>query len=361
LSSEDQTGDQTLFLRPGVESTADIRASGARRRRRLSLAESVEGILAGDRIVLARAITLVESSRPQDAELAQQIIDACLPKAAESESIRVGITGVPGAGKSTFIEALGSYLIGKRHRVAVLAVDPSSERSGGSILGDKTRMERLANSEQAFIRPSPTGGSLGGVARRTRETMVLCEAAGFRTILIETVGVGQSETLVHGMVDFFLLLMIAGAGDELQGIKRGIVEMADLIAVNKADDENLKAAESARREYARALHLFPERENGWNPTVITCSAKTGKGIAELWEVVLKHREQMQAGGWFEQNRRQQRHTWLREAMRHELLEQFRHDEPVKSALPAMEEAVQKGELSPARAARTLIERFRNSS
>ena len=361
MSSEDQTGDQTLFLRPGVESTADIRAGGARRRRRLSLAESVEGILAGDRIVLARAITLVESSRPQDAELAQQIIDACLPKAAESESIRVGITGVPGAGKSTFIEALGSYLIGKRHRVAVLAVDPSSERSGGSILGDKTRMERLANSEMSFIRPSPTGGSLGGVARRTRESMVMCEAAGFRTILIETVGVGQSETLVHGMVDFFLLLMIAGAGDELQGIKRGIIEMADLIAVNKADGENLKAAEAARREYARALHLYPARENGWIPTVLTCSAQSGKGIAELWDLILQHRAQMQAGGWFEQNRRQQRHAWLREAMRSQLMEQFRYDERVKAALPSMEEAVQKGELSPARAAQQLIERFRGGA
>ncbi len=205
--------------------------------------------------MLARAITLIESSRGEDAELAQQIIDACLPKSGDS--IRVGITGVPGAGKSTFIEALGNFLIGKGDRVAVLAVDPSSERSGGSILGDKTRMERLANSEMAFIRPSPAGGSLGGVARRTRETMILCEAAGFRTVLIETVGVGQSETLVHGMVDFFLLLMIAGAGDELQGIKRGIVEMADLLAINKADGDNVRAAERAKREFAQALHLFP--------------------------------------------------------------------------------------------------------
>jgi LAO/AO transport system kinase len=336
-----------------------MRASGVRRRRRLSLAEYVNGIVAGDRTALARAITLIESSRPQDAELAQQIIDACLPQVGES--IRIGITGVPGAGKSTFIETLGTYLVGQGNRVAVLAVDPSSERSGGSILGDKTRMERLANSEMAFIRPSPTGGSLGGVARRTRESMVLCEAAGFRTILIETVGVGQSETLVHGMVDFFLLLMIAGAGDELQGIKRGIVEMADLLTVNKADGANLKAAESARREYARALHLFPARESGWTPTVLTCSARTGKGIAELWEVVLRHRAQTQASGWLVQNRRQQRHAWLREAMRSQLLEQFRHDEQVQAALPAIEAAVQNGELSPARAAQTLIERFRSGA
>ncbi len=346
-------------MRPGVEPSADIRAAGVRRRRRLSLSEYVQGILAGDRTALARAITLVESSRPEDAELAQQIIDACLPKVGDS--IRIGITGVPGAGKSTFIETLGTYLLGQGNRVAVLAVDPSSERSGGSILGDKTRMERLANSEKAFIRPSPTGGSLGGVARRTRESMMLCEAAGFRIVLIETVGVGQSETLVHGMVDFFLLLMIAGAGDELQGIKRGIVEMADVITINKADGDNLKAAESARREYARALHLFPARESGWAPKVLTCSALTGKGIAELWNLILEHRAQMQASGWFQRHRRQQRHAWLREAMRSQLLEQFRHDEKVKAALPAIEEAVQNGEISPARAAQTLIERFRGGS
>ena len=350
------SGDKTLYVRPGVEQPADIRATGVRRRRRLSLSEYVEGILRGDRIVLARAITLIESSRAQDSELAQQIVDACLPKAGDS--IRVGITGTPGAGKSTFIEALGTYLIGKGERVAVLAVDPSSERSGGSILGDKTRMERLANAEAAFIRPSPSGGSLGGVARRTRETMILCEAAGFRTVLIETVGVGQSETLVHGMVDFFLLLMIAGAGDELQGIKRGIVEMADLITINKADGTNVVAAESARGEFARALHLFPARENGWVPDVVTCSAVTGRGIAELWDIVLHHRAQMQDSGWLDLNRRQQRHTWLREAVRNQLLEQFRHDERVKALLPAVEQAVRDGELSPTRAAQTLIQRFR---
>jgi LAO/AO transport system kinase len=219
-------------------------------------------------------------------------------------------------------------------------------------------MEHLANSEMAFIRPSPTAGSLGGVARRTRETMVLCEAAGFRTVLIETVGVGQSETLVHGMVDFFLLLMIAGAGDELQGIKRGIIEMADLITVNKADGDNLRAAEIARHQYARALHLFPARDTGWVPRVLTCSALAGTGIAELWQAIMEHRTQMQAGGWFDQNRRQQRHTWLKEAVRNQLLEQFRRDERVRVALPEIEQAVQSGELSPTRAAENLIARFR---
>jgi LAO/AO transport system kinase len=310
----------------------------------------------GDRIVLARAITLIESSRGEDAELAQQIIDACLPRSGDS--IRVGITGVPGAGKSTFIEALGNFLIDKGNRVAVLAVDPSSERSGGSILGDKTRMERLANSEMAFIRPSPAGGSLGGVARRTRETMILCEAAGFRTVLIETVGVGQSETLVHGMVDFFLLLMISGAGDELQGIKRGIIEMADLLAINKADGDNARAAERAKRELEQALHLFPARETGWTPPAVTCSSVAGEGISNVWDVVLHHRAQMQAGGWFDQNRRQQRQTWLREAVRNQLLEQFRHDERVKAALPGIEQNVREGGLSPTRAAKALIEKFR---
>jgi LAO/AO transport system kinase len=327
-----------------------------RRRRRLTLSECVEGIARGDRIVLARAITLIESSRGEDAELAQQIIDACLPRSGDA--IRVGITGVPGAGKSTFIEALGNFLIDKGDRVAVLAVDPSSERSGGSILGDKTRMERLANSEMAFIRPSPAGGSLGGVARRTRETMILCEAAGFRTVLIETVGVGQSETLVHGMADFFLLLMISGAGDELQGIKRGIIEMADLLAINKADGDNTRAAERAKRELEQALHLFPARETGWTPPAVTCSSVTGEGISEVWEVVLHHRAQMQANGWFDQNRRQQRQTWLREAVRSQLLEQFRHDERVKAALPGIEQTVREGELSPMRAAKALIEKFR---
>ena len=250
-------------------------------------------------------------------------------------------------------------MIGKGNRVAVLAVDPSSERSGGSILGDKTRMERLANSEMAFIRPSPAGGSLGGVARRTRETMILCEAAGFRTVLIETVGVGQSETLVHGMVDFFLLLMIAGAGDELQGMKRGIIEMADLLAINKADGDNVRAADRTKREFAQALHLFPARRKPVGLRgPLPARPSAGGGISDVWNVVLHHREQMQAGGWFDQNRRQQRQTWLREAMRNQLLEQFRHDERVKAALPEIEQTVREGGLSPTRAAQSLIEKFR---
>src|SRR5580704_952059 len=240
-------------------------------RGRLPLESYIGGILRGDRVTLARAITLVESQRPSDADLAARLLDSILPHTGKSR--RVGITGVPGAGKSTFIDALGMHLIREyREGIAVLSIDPSSPLSGGSILGDKTRMERLCVEEQAFIRPSPAGGHLGGVARRTRETILLCEAAGFENILIETVGVGQSETAVRSMVDFFLLLMLAGAGDELQGMKRGIVEMTDLIAFNKADGDNKRNAERARVEYAGALHLFPAAADGWTPKVLTCSA-----------------------------------------------------------------------------------------
>ena len=258
--------------------------SGRRKRKKYSIDEFVAGILAGNRTILSQAITLVESSLPDHYEAAQAIIEKCLPYS--SKSVRIGITGVPGAGKSTFIETFGIHITGEGRKLAVLTIDPSSEQTKGSILGDKTRMEMLSVHPNAYIRPSPTTGTLGGVARKTRETIILCEAAGFDTILVETVGVGQSETSVHSMVDFFLLLMLAGAGDELQGIKRGIMEMADLITITKADGANKLVAENARVLYQNALHFFPKKASGWEPHVHTCSAHMNTGIKEVWEIIM---------------------------------------------------------------------------
>ncbi|MFN7993075.1 MAG: methylmalonyl Co-A mutase-associated GTPase MeaB [Bryobacteraceae bacterium] len=325
-----------------------------RPRRRLSRDEYVEGVLRGDRTVLSRAITLVESTQPHDAELAQDVLESCLPHSGNS--VRVGITGVPGAGKSSVIEVLGTHLTRERcEKVAVLAVDPSSQVSRGSILGDKTRMEALANDENAFIRPSPSGGSLGGVARRTRETMLLCEAAGYRNVIVETVGVGQSETAVRSMVDFFLLLMLAGAGDELQGIKRGILEMTDLVAFNKAEGENRPRAETARRELENALHLFLGPASGWTPRAVTCSARTGQGVAEIWEAVLDHNAWLHAKGQFESYRREQVKSWMFELIEQSLRDQFLRNPGVRSKLPSLEAAVLAGQISPFRAARRLLD------
>ena len=261
-----------LSVNEGVSDVPIINPYSKKRikRRRFTPGEYLEGILRGEVSVLGQAVTLVESSLPEDHAIAQEVIEKCLPYAGKS--IRIGITGVPGAGKSTFIEALGMHILQHGHKLAVLAIDPSSERTKGSILGDKTRMEELSVARNAFIRPSPSAGSLGGVARKTRESIVLCEAAGFDTVFVETVGVGQSETAVHSMVDFFLLIQLAGTGDELQGIKRGIMEMADGIAINKSDGTNIEKSKLARQQYKNALHLFPMPESGWNPEVITCSA-----------------------------------------------------------------------------------------
>jgi LAO/AO transport system kinase len=339
---------------PPVVSTGHLERIRKARRRRLSASEYIDGILNGDRAILAQAITLVESSRPDDAELSQEIVEACLPHTGDS--VRVGITGVPGVGKSTFIEALGTHLTQQRgERVAVLAIDPSSQKSKGSILGDKTRMEKLAADERAFIRPSPSGGSLGGITRRTRETMLLCEAAGFKNVLVETVGVGQSETAVSAMVDFFLLLMLAGAGDELQGIKRGIMEMSDLIAINKADGNNRQKAKAAACEYQSALHLFPASETGWTPKAVICSALTREGIADIWNVVLEHRRHMMDHGLFETRRQEQARQWMHEMIEQELLSRFRNDPAVKSALAAYERKVSEGRISSFRAARVLLD------
>jgi LAO/AO transport system kinase len=329
------------------------------RRERLPRDAYVEGVLRGDRTILSRAITLIESLHAEDTELAQDVLEQCLPYSGDS--IRVGITGVPGAGKSSLIEVLGVYLTCERaEKVAVLAVDPSSQVSRGSILGDKTRMEILGNDDRAFIRPSPSGGSLGGVARRTRETMLLCEAAGYRNVLVETVGVGQSETAVRSMVDFFLLLMLAGAGDELQGMKRGIVEMTDLIAFNKADGDNRARAESARREYENALHLFSPTGTGWTPRVITCSARAREGIAEIWDAVLEHNAWLTSTGQLAKIRREQLKKWMYDQIEQALRDDFLQHVGVREKITSYEEDVLDGRLSPYRAVRSLIRIYTES-
>lgn len=343
-------------MRPSSNSTVartGPRSAGPPRRRRFTAAEYIDGVLHCDRFKLAQAITVIESELESDAALAEEILDGVLPHAGNSR--RVGITGTPGAGKSTFIDALGLYLIRERgEAVAVLTVDPSSPLSGGSILGDKTRMEQLSAEERAFIRPSPSRGHLGGVARRTRETMLLCEAAGYRNVLVETVGVGQSETAVRSMTDFFLLLMIPRSGDELQGIKRGILEMIDLIAINKADGDNIEAARRSQGEFRSALHLFPAAADGWNPQVLLCSALHKEGIAGIWELVLQHRRHQEANGFFAARRRQQSLDWMHELTRAALEDRFRRHSAVAAELPAASQAVKEGRLSPLHAARKLL-------
>ncbi len=325
------------------------------RRKTLTVDEYVEGIRAGNRVVLSRAITLIESTRTDHYEQAQEIIAACLSHA--SASVRVGVTGTPGVGKSTFIEALGKHVTDAGHRIAVLAIDPTSQVTRGSILGDKTRMANLATNENAFIRPSPAGDSLGGVARKTREAIVLCEAAGYDVVLVETVGVGQSETAVHSMVDFFLLLLLPGAGDELQGIKRGIVEMADLIAVNKADKDKLKLAQQARREYKNALHLYPAKPSGWIPEVMTCSALEGTGIAEIWETIQRYKTAMQENNFWISNREKQATFWLYESIKNDLHRSFFTHKKIKEKLSQVEANVAAGKLSPFKGAEELMKLF----
>jgi LAO/AO transport system kinase len=321
--------------------------------KRLSAAEYAAGILAGSRTMLGRAITLVESTLPADQALAEEVLQAVLPHTGRS--LRVGITGVPGVGKSTFIEALGRYLVESRgHKLAVLAVDPSSQRGGGSILGDKTRMPGLAAHPAAFIRPSPAGGSLGGVARATREALLLCEAAGYNVIFVETVGVGQSETTVHGMVDFFLLLLLAGAGDELQGLKRGIMEMADALCITKADEGNEQAARRARVDYQNALHLFPPAPSGQPQPVLLTSAVRGTGLAEVWEVVETYAAATQQSGYFGQRRQQQQLQWLHQSIAQALEARFYANAAVRARLPDVQQAVAAGRLTPFAAATDLL-------
>ncbi len=330
-------------------------AEGPLRRRALSADEYVAGVRAGDRAILGRAISLVESHAAPHQALAQEVLVRLLPFTGGAH--RVGVTGVPGVGKSTFIEALGSNLTEAGHRVAVLAVDPTSERTRGSILGDKTRMVRLSQDRRAFIRPSPTSGSLGGVGRKTRETLLLCEASGFDVILIETVGVGQSETMVADMVDFFLVLLLAGAGDELQGIKRGILELADLVAVNKADADNAAAAERARGEYTRALELLRGRSNAWQVPVVTCSGLANRGLTEVWAHVERHRAEFTATGRLAQQRKQQLLRWMWQLVELDLIGSLHAHPGVQAQRPELERQVRDGELTATAAARRILRTF----
>jgi GTPase len=318
------------------------------RRSKVSLDAYISGIRAGDRAMLARAITLIESSKSADLALAEELLQRLLP--LTKDAIRVGITGVPGAGKSTAIDQLGVNLVEQGHRVAVLAVDPTSTRSGGSILADKTRMARLAQSPAAFIRPSPTSGTLGGVARKTRETMALLEAAGFDVVLVETVGVGQSEIAVAGMVDFFLVLLLAGGGDEFQGIKRGIIEIADLIAITKADGDNLARATKAASIYQGALAILTPPSPNWPPPVLTISAQENRGLPELWDRIVEHRRIMQASGEFAARRGMQAVEWMRALLQERLTWALRSDASLQNRLAELEDQVRAGQLTPALAA-----------
>lgn len=318
-----------------------------------SVSELVVGILSQDQVSLSRAITIIESTALKHQQQAREIIEQCLPHA--NKSIRIGITGVPGVGKSTFIESFGRLLTSKGKRVAALTVDPSSSISRGSILGDKTRMEELVKEKNAFIRPSASGDNLGGVARKTRETIILCEAAGFDVILIETVGVGQSETTVHSMTDFFLLLKLAGAGDELQGIKRGIMEMADAIVINKADGNNLKAAKMAKNEFARALHLYPRKETGWSPKTLLCSALKNEGINQIWETIEQYSDLVKANGYFDKKRKQQNKFWLMQTIESRLKNDFFENPLVKAELDLQLKSLENNQTTPFEAAEKLLQ------
>ena len=340
---------------PEIISTNAVAQIQKFRKKQVTAKELIDGILKGNISDLSRAITLVESTNTNHLTKANEIINACLPFA--NKSVRIGITGVPGVGKSTFIEAFGKHLTSLGKKVAVLAVDPSSTISHGSILGDKTRMEELVKDPNAFIRPSASGETLGGVARKTRETITLCEAAGFDIILIETVGVGQSETAVHSMVDFFLLLKISGAGDELQGIKRGIMEMADAIIINKADGDNIKKANLAKVEFERALHLFPAKKSGWTPTTSTCSSISHEGISDVWNTILRFLEITKDNKYFFEKRKEQNQYWMLETVNEQLKTNFYNHPEIQNLLDTMKKAVQNDEISPFAAAQELLEKY----
>lgn len=325
---------------------------------RLTANAYIDGVLKGDRVLLSRAITMIESNLESDKIIAKEIVQAILPKSGNS--FRIGITGVPGVGKSTFIEVFGLHLIKQGYKVAILSIDPSSQRTKGSILGDKTRMEELANREEAYIRPSASGDTLGGVANKTGETMLLCEAAGYDIILIETVGVGQSETAVHGMTDFFLLLMLAGAGDELQGIKKGIMEMADMVVINKADGDNVRKSQIARSQYQNALHIFPQSESGWSPVVSTASAIKNIGIDKVWEEITAYRKLVMENGYFHQNRNLQQVQWMYNNINEELKRLFYGSKDMASQLSMLERDIISAKISPVKAAQKMIEAFKKS-
>ena len=319
-----------------------------------NIQDHIDGVLARKRTMLARTITMIESALPEHQEMAQKVLDALIPHAGNA--VRVGITGVPGVGKSTFIESFGMMLVEQGHRVAVLAVDPSSSKSGGSVMGDKTRMEKLSLHPQAYIRPSPSSGTLGGVAKKTRETMIICEAAGYDIILVERVGVGQSETTVASMVDFFLLLMLAGAGDELQGIKKGILELADAIAINKADGDNIDRAMEAKNDYNSALNLLTPDSAIWSVPVLTCSALTTDGLEDIWQTILDHRDRLNSTGELTERRRRQAIDWMWALIEDGLKDQFKTNADVKAQLPEIIRAVEKGKTSPTAAAHQLLAR-----
>jgi len=357
VSKKDPKYKSALQEQDGIEppkALSDVSAKSikAKRQKQPSITDLVDGITKGDITALSRAITLVESTNPDHNKKANEVITACLPYA--NKSVRLGVTGVPGVGKSTFIEAFGSHLTELGKKIAVLAVDPSGTLSKGSILGDKTRMEDLVKNQNVFIRPSPSGNSLGGVARKTRETIILCEAAGFDTIMIETVGVGQSETAVHSMVDFFLLLKLAGAGDELQGIKRGIIEMADAIVINKADGDNLKAAKSAKVEFNRALHLYPEKDSGWSPKVSLCSALKQTGISEVWDMITEYLNTTKDNNYFKHNRNNQNKFWLLQTIEERLKSNFYNSKKIKIELNNQLALVEAGKTTPFVAAEYLL-------
>jgi len=348
--------ESALHLMDGVEQPPQINEQLLLKQKKISTDIDIEslyqGVLRGDRVLLSKAITLIESNLEKHQEAAQMMVDLCLPRAGKS--IRIGVTGVPGVGKSTFIEAIGLLLIEKGLRTAVLAVDPSSERSKGSILGDKTRMELLSARKEAFIRPSPSSGTLGGVTRKTRETIVLCEAAGYDIIFVETVGVGQSEVVVKSMVDFFLLLVLAGAGDELQGIKRGIMEMADAIVIHKADEDNLVKAQAKLSVYKNALHFFPLPESAWIPQVIECSSLTGYNIPQTWNMIEQYISFVEKNGFFEKNRQEQEVTRMHQVLNDFLRYSFFNNPEIKDQIQHFEALVRAKQISPFQAARELI-------
>ena len=351
-NSEEYKG---LTVNAGIEQPERVNPYFKRaKRRQMTAGQYVEGILKGDVTVLSQAVTLVESLLPEHQAIAQEVIEKCLPFAGHS--VRIGISGVPGAGKSTSIDIFGLHVLEQYGgKLAVLAIDPSSERTKGSILGDKTRMERLSVHPKAFIRPSPSAGSLGGVARKTRESIILCEAAGYDKIFVETVGVGQSETACHSMVDFFLLIQLAGTGDELQGIKRGIMEMADGIIINKADGDNIQRAELAARHFRNALHLFPAAESGWTPEVLTYSGFYGLGIKEIWDMVYRYVDFVKDNGYFQYRRNEQARYWMYETINATLRDHFYQHPAVSSAIAAKEQQVLRGELTPFAAAAQLLD------
>jgi len=360
MSKKKHTSNSALNVQKGIDQPSQVNpalSGGLKKfkKEKLSVDDLLNGILAGERSMLSRGITLIESARSDDQEIARQLVNKCLPHSGKS--IRLGITGVPGAGKSTFIESFGIQLIEQNHKVAVLAIDPSSQRSKGSILGDKTRMESLSTNPNAFIRPSASSGTLGGVARATREAVILCEAAGFDLIIIETVGVGQSETAVAQIVDFFLLLMLAGGGDELQGIKRGIMEMADLIVINKADGDNLKKAELAKREYENALHLFPQLPSGWSPKVLTASALYSKGLTDIWDNIESYIKLTKENNYFNENRQEQSIHILYDGIRQSLSNRFFDKPEIKQKLKFYEEQILSARISPYQAAQLMLEMY----